>query len=103
MLGLIAFMRACVSLVFCIFILIYVVKFLKRLERTTVVAGRLFLAAKKLHMVNVAMLIGLVLVHVFTVTLLVENYVVREIGRYFVSLSLPFFLYAVHELYEVVK
>ena len=39
----------------------------------------------------------------FTVTLLVENYVVREVGRYLVSLSLPFFLYGLCKLYEVVR
>jgi len=100
---LIALARACVSLGFCVFILIYVIKLLRRLGRTTVVAGRLFLAAEKLRKVNVAIFTGLILVYMFTVTLLVENYVVREVGRCLVSLSLPFFLYGLYKLYEVVK
>ena len=100
---LIALARACVSLGFCAFILIYVIKLLRRLGRTTVVAGRLFLAAEKLRKVNVAIFTGLILVYMFTVTLLVENYVVREVGRYLVSLSLPFFLYGLYKLYEVVR
>jgi len=99
---LIALARACVSLGFCVFILIYVIKLLRRLGRTTVVAGRLFLAAEKLRKVNVAIFTGLILVYMFTVTL-VENYVVREVGRYLVSLSLPFFLYGLYKLYEVVR
>ena len=100
---LIALARACVSLGFCIFILIYVIKLLRRLRRTTVVAGRLFLAVEKLRKVNMAIFTGLILVYMFTVTLLVENYVVREVGRYLVSLSLPFFLYGLYKLYEVVR
>jgi len=100
---LIALARACVSLGFCVFTLIYVVKLLRRLRRTTVVAGRLFLAAKRLHRVNVAIFTGLILVYMFTVTLLVENYIVREVGRYLVSLSLPFFLYGLYKLYEVIR
>ena len=100
---LIALARACVSLGFCVLILIYVIKLLRRLRRTTVVAGRLFLAAEKLRKVNVAIFTGLILVYMFTVTLLVENYVVREVGRYLVSLSLPFFLYGLYKLYEVVR
>ena len=75
----------------------------RRLGRTTVVAGRLFLAAERLHRVNVAIFTGLILVYMFTVTLLVGNYVVREVGRYLVSLSLPFFLYGLYKLYEVVR
>ena len=100
---LIALVRACVSLGFCVFILIYVIKLLRRLRRTTVVAGRLFLAAEKLRKVNMAIFTGLILVYMFTVTLLVENYIVREVGRYLVSLSLPCFLYGLHKLYEVVR
>ena len=100
---LIALARACVSLGFCVLILIYVIKLLRRLRRTMVVAGRLFLAAEKLRKVNVAIFTGLILVYMFTVTLLVENYVVREVGRYLVSLSLPFFLYGLYKLYEVVR
>ena len=100
---LIALARACVSLGFCVSILIYVIKLLRRLRRTTVVAGRLFLAAEKLHKVNMAIFTGLILVYMFTVTLLVENYIVREVGRYLVSLSLPFFLYGLYKLYEVVR
>ena len=103
MFELIALARAYVSLGFCVFILIYVVKLLRRLRRTTVVAGRLFLAAKRLHRVNVAIFTGLILVYMFTVTLLVENYIVREVGRYLVSLSLPFFLYGLYKLYEVIR
>ena len=76
---LIALARACVSLGFCVLILIYVIKLLRRLGRTTVVAGRLFLAAERLRKVNVAIFTGLILVYMFTVTLLVENYVVREL------------------------
>ena len=100
---LIALARACVSLGFCIFILIYVIKLLRRLKRTTVVAGRLFLAVERLRKVNMAIFTALILVHMFTVTLLVENYIVREVGRYLVSLSLPFFLYGLYKLYEVVR
>ena len=103
MLELSVLMRACISLVFCVFILIDVIKLLMRLKKTTVVAGRLFLAAKKFHRVNVAMFTGLVLVYIFTATLLVENYIVREIGRYLVSLSLLFFFYGLHKLYEVIR
>ena len=102
MLELSALMRACISLVFCVFILIDVIKLLMRLKKTTVVAG-IFLAAKKFHRVNVAMFTGLVLVYMFTATLLVENYIVREIGRYLVSLSLLFFFYGLHKLYEVIR
>ena len=76
---------------------------LRRLRRTTVVAGRLFLAAEKLRKVNMAIFTGLILVYMFTVTLLVENYIVREVGRYLVSLSLPFFLYGLYKLYEVIR
>ena len=100
---LIALARACVSLGFCVLILIYVIKLLRRLRRTTVVAGRLFLAVEKLRKVNMAIFTGLILVYMFTVTLLVENYIVREVGRYLVSLSLPFFLYGLYKLYEVVR
>jgi len=100
---LIVLARACVSLGFCVLILIYVIKLLRRLRRTTVVAGRLFLAAEKLRKVNMAIFTGLILVYMFTVTLLVENYIVREVGRYLVSLSLPFFLYGLYKLYEVVR
>jgi len=100
---LIALARACVSLGFCVLILIYVIKLLRRLGRTTVVAGRLFLAVERLRKVNMAIFTGLILVHMFTVTLLVENYIVREIGRYLVSLSLTFFLYGLYKLYEVVR
>ena len=100
---LIALARACVSLGFCVLILIYVIKLLRRLGRTTVVAGRLFLAVERLRKVNMAIFTGLILVYMFTVTLLVENYVVREVGRCLVSLSLPFFLYGLYKLYEVVK
>ena len=100
---LIALARACVSLGFCVLILIYVIKLLRRLGRTTVVAGRLFLAVERLRKVNMAIFTGLILVYMFTVTLLVENYIVREVGRYLVSLSLPFFLYGLYKLYEVVR
>jgi len=100
---LIVLARACVSLGFCVLILIYVIKLLRRLRRTTVVAGRLFLAAEKLRKVNMAIFTGLILVYMFTVTLLVENYIVREVGRYLVSLSLPFFLYGLYKLYEVIR
>jgi len=100
---LIALARACVSLGFCVFILIYVVKILRRLRKTTVVAGRLFLAVERLRKANMAIFTGLILVYMFTVTLLVENYIVREVGRYLVSLSLPFFLYGLYKLYEVIR
>jgi len=103
MLELSALLRACVSLVFCVLILIDIIKILMRLKKVTVVAGRLFLAAKKFHKVNLVILTGLILVYTFTATLLVENYIVREIGRYLVSLSLPFFFYGLHKLYEVIR
>ncbi len=96
-------LRTAASIVLCILIVAYTIKLLRRLKRGTVVAGRIFLSIKKIEVMMFSVFIAVILVHVFTVTLLAESYIIREIGRYLAVLSLPFFLYALYKLHEVIK
>lgn len=95
-------LRTLASIILCILIVVYTVRLLRRLKKDTVVAGRIFLSIKKIEVVMFSVFIAVIFVHIFTATLLTEDYIIREIGRNLAFLSLPFFLYALYKLHEVI-
>ncbi|HDD40572.1 MAG: hypothetical protein DRN65_06085 [Thaumarchaeota archaeon] len=96
-------LRAVVLTVLCVLTVYYSAKVLSRLRKSTVVAGRLFLAGRRVKAAGLMITAALLSVNIFTATLLLEDPFIREVGRVFADISLLLFFLTLYTVYGVIK
>ena len=97
------FLRAVGLTILCILTIYYSARILARLKRSTVVAGRIFLAGRRVKAVSLMITIALLSVNIFTATLLFDDPFIREVGRLFADLSLILIFLTLYTVYGVIR
>ena len=97
------FLRAVGLTVLCILTIYYSARILARLKRSTVVAGRIFLAGRRIKAASLMITTALLSVNIFTTTLLFEDPLIREVGRFFADLSLILIFLTLYTVYGVIR
>ena len=92
-------LRAIILTALCILTIYYSAKILSRLRKSTVVAGRIFLAGRRIKAAGLMISMALLSVNIFTATLLLEDPFIREVGRLFADLSLILFFLTLYTVY----
>jgi len=95
--------RSILSLIFCVFTILYSFLILDRLKKGNAVMGRVFLREKGFMNSVRYLTIAILLVLMFNLALLSRDEVIHEVGRYLAFLSLALFFYALHTFYKVIK
>ena len=96
-------LRAIILTALCILTVYYSAKILLSLRKSTVVAGRIFLAGRRIKAAGLMISMALLSVNIFTATLLLEDPFIREVGRLFADLSLILFFLTLYTVYGVIK
>ena len=74
-----------------------------KLKKCTITVGKIFLKKERISEVFFSFSIALLLVFLFSITLLSKHAIILEIGIYAVNLSLLFFFYALYKFYRIFK
>lgn len=96
-------LRAVALMILCVLTVYYSAKILSRLRKSTVVAGRIFLAEQHVKAAGLMISMALLSVNIFTATLLLEDPFIREVGRLFADLSLVLIFLTLYTVYGVIK